>query len=55
MLVCLKVCVCVCVCVRYLVEVYHEGAEANRHRLSALHAGKDPIHQTNLCLLRGHV
>lgn len=42
-------------CVRYLVEVDHKGAEAHRHRLSALHAGEDPVHQTNLCLLRRHV
>lgn len=32
------------VSVQYLLEVYHEGAEAHRHRLSALHAGEDPVH-----------
>lgn len=36
----------------YLIEIYHEGAEAHRDGLSALHAGEDPIHHTNLCLLR---
>lgn len=40
---------------RYLIEIYHEGAEAHRDGLSALHAGEDPIHHTNLCLLRWNV
>lgn len=42
-------------CARYLVEVYHEGTKADRNRLPALHAGKDSIHQTNLCLLCWHI
>lgn len=35
---------CFCVCMRYLVEVYHEGAKAHRHGLSALHTRKDAVH-----------
>lgn len=43
------------ICARYLVEVYHEGTKPDRNRLPALHAGENPIHQTNLCLLCWHV
>lgn len=50
-----NVCVCLCVWHLYLVEIYHKCTEAHRHGLSALHAGVNSIHQSDLCLLCRHI